>query len=123
MTIYDSLMAKAAEWPHIQEHPEGEMGVYAEYRFEGSSTPEWHKTEQCPRCQLEALAKQVCADALEQCRACSWADGLDMGTDRVVALDTMKEIIGGPLPESFVTTTETHGAGDLLTRRNNESDT
>ena len=108
-TIYSKLMAKAAEW---RDEADGLDRLTLDCR------PEEDLRKRAD--ELEAFAKQVCADALEQCRACSWADGLDMGTDRVVALDTMKEIIGGPLPESFVTTTETRGAGDLLIRRDND---
>ena len=88
MTIYDSLMAKAVEWRRLSD-----MGTFC---------PPLYPTDAAD--ELEALAKQVCAEACESALVCSWdEDGVG---EKVIALDTVREIIGA---QDF-TTTETHGA-------------
>lgn len=55
MTIYDQLMQKAACWPHdVRQDWEGDRLVLVEC------------LQFCRRCQLEALAKHVCAEAQKQ---------------------------------------------------------
>lgn len=85
MTIYQALMAKAAEWPHIREFCEREDCVA------------WHRDclhthPHCPPCQLEALAREVCADAAAATLNLAHIhDG-----EYALASSVQQDIIGGP---------------------------
>ena len=55
MTIYQQLLAKAAEWEHDDYHRIPlDDGKHA-----------YACSLDCRKCQLEALAKQVCAEAIK----------------------------------------------------------
>lgn len=87
MTIYEQLLAKAAERPHAGCDKESCPNLF--------HTDCGHKPLNCIRCDLKALAKQVCAEALTEFMKKHESDAHDIPVWD--ALDHVRrDIIGGP---------------------------
>ena len=86
MTIYDQLLAKAADWRYLAERSEADAAKFTEQHADlnaiifkkAAALLRKHADE------LEALARQVCADARKQC------------DDYVLASTVALDVIGGP---------------------------
>lgn len=82
MTIYDSLMKQAAEWEHeVSSEP-----IELDTIWTQENCLSWD----CHRCQLEAIAKQVCAEAITN------AESHSVGVHPVILMRHVRNIIGGP---------------------------
>lgn len=97
-SIYDKLMAKAAEWPHDYRYVTKDGEVW-------TPLPEvnWTPTESdcgtlgyCRRCALEALAREVCDEANLQLSWCFdrvFREEIEIPT---ACICIEEDIIGGP---------------------------
>ena len=82
MTIYQQLLAKAAEWEHDDYHRIPlDDGKHA-----------YACSLDCRKCQLEALAKQVC----ETAKRTVTANSEEHGALLISSLYVNAEVIGGP---------------------------
>ena len=78
MTLYSQLLAKATErWRHAGCDQSSSLNF-------GTKHGALQQSPSCDLCWLEALARQVCADARKQC------------DDYVLASTVALDVIGGP---------------------------